>query len=72
MFNIFPKIELAKGKATKEALIWDDEQALKKNKDKKYTSNLFPLVSSCLNHPGFKYKRSELKEVGICEFMDCV
>ena len=25
-----------------------------------------------LNHPGFKYKKSELKEVGIVEFMDSV
>ena len=25
-----------------------------------------------LNHPGFKYKKDELKEVGIVEFMDSV
>ena len=25
-----------------------------------------------VNHPGFKYKKNELKEVGIVEFMDSV
>lgn len=72
MFNTFPKTEKAKGKATKEAIIWEDEQQLQKNKDKKFSSNLQPLVSACLNHPGFKYRKSELKQVGICEFMDSV
>ena len=72
MFNIFPKIEYAAGKATRESIIWEDEQNANKNKDEGYSSSLQPLVSSCLNHPGFKYKKSELKEVGICEFMDSV
>jgi hypothetical protein len=31
-----------------------------------------PLISACINHPGFKYKLKELKEVGIVEFMDSV
>ena len=72
MFNIFPKIERAKGRATKEALIWEDEQNSKRLKEKPQGSHLQPLVSACLNHPGFKYKKNELKEVGICEFMDSV
>lgn len=72
MFNIFPKIEYAAGKATRESIILEDEQKASRNKDVKFTSNLQPLVSSCLNHPGFKYKKNELREVGICEFMDSV
>lgn len=72
MFNIFPKIEYARGKATRESIIWEDEQKLSRNKNNGFTSSLQPLVSSCLNHPGFKYKKNELKEVGICEFMDSV
>lgn len=72
MFNIFPKVEYAKGKATRESIIWEDEQNAKRKEDKKYVSTLQPLISSCVNHPGFKYKKSELKEVGICEFMDSV
>ena len=30
------------------------------------------LISACLNHPGFKYKRKELLDVGINEFYDSV
>lgn len=72
MFNIFPKTEKARGKATKEALIWEDQQNYDLHKNDTYKSTLLPLISSCLNHPGFKYKKNELKEVGIVEFMDSV
>ena len=70
LFNIFPKDEFAKGRATKEALIWEDEE--KANKDEPYKSSLYPLVSSCINHPGFKHSLMDLKNVGIFEFMDSV
>jgi hypothetical protein len=30
------------------------------------------MVSFCLNHPGFKYKKSELKDLGVVEFYDSV
>lgn len=74
MFNIYPKVEKAKGKATKEAIIDEDRMNLnleiKKNKG--YKSMLLPLVSSCINHPGFKYKLDELREIGIVQFMDSV
>ena len=35
-------------------------------------SNLLSMISFCLNHPGFKYKKSELKELGVVEFYDSV
>ena len=76
MFNIFPKVEKARGKATKEAIIFEDEQNLidaeKAGKETGFESFLLPLISSCLIHPGFKYKKNELKEVGIYEFMQSV
>ena len=72
LFNIYPKVEKAKGKATKEALIWEDRGKQEQNKDKEYESMLLPMISSCVNHPGFKYKKTELREVGIVEFMDSV
>lgn len=72
ILNIFPKIEKAKGKTTKQWIIDEERQKQKQNKDKGYTSSLLPLISGCLNHPGFKYKKNELKEVGIIEFMDSV
>ena len=77
MFDVNPKVEKAKGKATKEAIIWEEQQNLKrslenKSKEKWKPSTLFPLISALLNHPGFKYKKSELKEIGIVEFLDSV
>ena len=72
LFGIFPKYEFAKGRSTKEAIIWEEEEEASKEKDKQYKSSLYPLVSSCINHPGFKHSLSELRDVGIFEFMDSV
>lgn len=72
MFNINPKVEKAKNKRTFNVLIEDDRFRKSLNKDKKYTSTLLPLISSMLNSPGFKYKKDELRNVGIVEFMDSV
>ena len=73
MFGMFPKVEKAKGKATKQAIIDEDKMNRENKKDDDDSSSiLLPLISSCLNHPGFKYKKNELREVGIVEFMDSV
>ena len=76
MFDQYPKVEKAKGKATKQAIIDEERMNLinsqKLDKDKKNKSIYLPLISSMLNHPGFKYKKDELKDVGIVEFMDSV
>lgn len=77
MFNIHPKVELARGKSTKQAIIDEDRMNLnieiKNNRDKNNSkSMLLPLISSCINHPGFKYKLNELKDMGIVQFMDSV
>ena len=77
MFDIHMKVEHAKNKATKEAMIWEDEMNLKAEEQKKSKrdyekSTLLPLISAMVNHPGFKYKTSELKEIGIVQFMDSV
>lgn len=74
MFNIFPKVEKAKGKATKEAIIEEDRMnlAMRQRKNESDDSGLLSLVSACVNHPGFKYKLQELRDVGICQFMDSV
>lgn len=70
MFNIFPKVEKAKDKTTKQWII--EEEIMNSKKEKPTDSTLLPMVSFCLNHPGFKYKKNELKEMGIVEFMDSV
>ena len=75
MFDIHPKVEHAKNKATKKAIIWEDEMNAQNEKNKGGNSNksfLLPLVSSLVNHPGFKYKTNELKDLGIYQFMDSV
>ena len=79
MFDIHPKEERnVKGKTVKEWIIEEErmkienEKKLNNGKEKKNKSFLYPLISSMVNHPGFKYKKSELKEVGIVEFMDSV
>jgi len=33
---------------------------------------LIDYIRAALNHPGFKYKSEELKEIGLIEFMDCI
>jgi hypothetical protein len=71
MMNIHPKVEKAKGKTAKKWMIDEDKMNLA-NQNNKETSTLLPLISTCINHPGFKYKLNELKEVGICQFMDSV
>ena len=30
------------------------------------------MISACVNHPGFKYKKNELREVGYVEFFDSI
>ena len=70
MFNIFPKVEKAKGKTTKEWMIEGD--ILNSQSQQKQESRLLPMISFCLNHPGFKYKKSELKDLGVVEFYDSV
>ena len=72
MFNTYPKVEKAKGKSTKEWMIEEDRMNFEQHKNDVYKSTLLPLISTCLNHPGFKYKKNELREVGIVEFMDSV
>ena len=72
MFNIHPKVEKAKNKRTFNVLIEDDRMRKSMNKGKSYSSNLLPLVSGMLNSSGFKYKKDELRNVGIVEFMDSV
>lgn len=78
IFDYHPKDEFAKDRFTKEILIDDERQKIRMNKrlaarnKKKSSSYMKPLLSFALNHPGFKYKKDELREVKIAEFMDSV
>lgn len=75
IFDQHPKVEKARGKYTKQAIIDEDRMNLineAKNSKSNSKSIYLPLISALLNHPGFKYKKNELKEVNIVEFMDSV
>lgn len=71
LLNAHPKVEKAKGKTTKQWMI-DEDKMNAAQKENKNISTLLPLISACINHPGFKYKLQELRDVGIYEFMDSV
>lgn len=78
VFNIFPEEKLTKDPVMKKWFIRKDErklqheeEELKKGKAKEAYS-IQPIISACINHPGFKYKLQDLKTIGVCEFYDSV
>jgi hypothetical protein len=72
MHGFKKKVEKSANEFTKKILIQEDRDNRTINKDKPFKSMLKPLISSMVNSEGFKYKLNELKDVGICEFMDSV
>lgn len=77
--NQYPKLEKARGKQTKLAIIDEDrmnirnhQRMVRMGKEKESSSYLFSLISTMLITPGFKYKKSELKQCNIVEFMEYV
>lgn len=70
--NIKPKVEKAANKTTKKILIQLDRDRIKKAQKEPYKSQLKELISAMMRYPGFKYKKNELKECGLYEFMDTV
>lgn len=62
----------AANKTTKKILIEQDRQRLQKAQTEPYKSQLKELISAMMRYPGFKYKKNELKECGLYEFMDTV
>lgn len=75
MFNSKPpEPEFTSNKILKQDLINNDRQKkLARAKGIKSGGvSLLSMISFCLNHPGFKYKKNELREVGIVEFLDSV
>jgi len=76
VFHAFPpEEEFTSSKTLKQELINNDKQKLlaqRKKAKEKGTDSLLSMISFCLNHPGFKYKKNELRDVCIAEFMDSV
>ena len=72
MHNIVVKPEKTKSKMIRDILIADDRGKRERHANDTYHSAMLPMISACLNSPGFKYKKSELKDCGIFEFFDSV
>lgn len=76
VFNTFPDEKITHDSTMKKWFIRKDKNELnnkqfKKEKDMS-DNGLISLISACCNHPGFKYKPSELESLGVYEFYDAV
>lgn len=77
VFNIFPEEKITKDAIMKKWYINKDKRQMaiekeKADKGKKETFSIQPIISACVNHPGFKYDLKDLRNVGVCEFYDSV
>lgn len=79
MFNIPNNEKITDNEVMKQWYINKDKRAIENEKWKEANgkkdhrgTSIQPLISACVNHPGFKYKLHELREVGVCEFYDSV
>jgi len=77
VFNMFPEEKITHDNNLKSWYISKDRRAAERakkeaEKGKHKSFSIQPLISACVNHPGFKYKLSELNEVGVMEFYDSV
>ena len=72
MHGIKSKVEKAYNETTRQILIKLDREKIEKAQNKPYKSQLKELISAMMRYPGFKYKKNELKECGLYEFMDSV
>lgn len=77
VFNIFPEEKMTSDPTMKRWFIEKDKRDFrnreyKKDKGDEDESSLLPIISGCVNHPGFKYKPSDLKELGVFAFYDSV
>lgn len=73
-FNVNPEEKITKDEGLKRAYIRKDESALRQMElsDTPRDSSLQPLISACVNHPGFKYNLKEVMNISIFEFYDSV
>ena len=77
VFNMYPEEKITDDPTLKKMYLEKDRVNLvieqkKRQKGKEDSMSILPLISACVNHPGFKYKPMELRHVNICEFYDSV
>lgn len=75
MFNMHPEDLLTTETRMKNWWIAKDRREYDRRQQKKDNEkgySLQPVISALVNHPGFKYKLQELREVTVSEFYDSV
>lgn len=78
LFNMEPEEKITTDSILKQWYINKDKTHLANEESKKKTGeniqsfSMQTMISACVNHPGFKYKLSEIGEMGIMEFYDSV
>lgn len=68
LHNITPKVEKAKGKRAKQAMIDEDRRNREYKKDKPFKSYLLPLISAVKVKQG--YTKDYVRNMGLYEFFD--
>lgn len=73
-FNMNPEEKFTKDSMLKEWYITKDKRQLEidKKKDEVKNPTILPLLSSCVNHPGFKYNIEEVRNLTVAQFYDSV
>lgn len=76
IFRIDPQEKITKDRFLKDMYIQKDRREAvrrkKKTDEEGNNASIQPLISACVNHPGFKYKLNEVLDMGIYEFYDSV
>lgn len=78
VFNSFPDEKITENNTLKKWYIDKDKREIERNLKKAEKGEVQPstsiqaLISSCINHPGFKHSLKDLKNVGVAEFYDSV
>lgn len=70
--NMKQKRERAGNDFTRQMMIKLNRDDIAKSQKKEFESSLQPLVSSMVNHPGFKYNISQIRDLTFYQFMDSV
>lgn len=77
VFGINMEEKITHNATLKQWYIDKDKRAIARKEEKEAKgeiekSSIQSIISSCINHPGFKYTLKELKDVGVAEFYDSV
>lgn len=74
VFNSHPEEKLTDDPILKQWYIRKDQREARNKllKDEQHSSILLPIISSCVNHPGFKYDIDGLRHMKVFQFFDAV